>query len=117
MSMTLSSRREFYKLRELVHFLLCGAGATRRVLKRVDGEVIFGSFLCWFCVEPLDAYTDFSEHGEAVGPKFTAKLTIHHVDGNHENNALLNKALCHTKCHKSHHRKEANAQRAQGVTA
>lgn len=101
MSMTLTSRREFYKLRELVHFLLAGAGATPRTGER-------GSFICCFCRKELDDYTDFVKHGNATGPKFLAKLTIHHVNEDHQDNRLENKALCHTSCHKSHHRTMAN---------
>lgn len=111
MSMTLSSRREFYKLRELVHFLLAGAGVSVRLGPKDALVDAWGAFLCFFCKKKLDDYTDFEEHGEAKGPKFTAKITIHHVDGNHENNALSNKALCHTSCHKSYHRTLANTQR------
>lgn len=106
--MTLRSRRELYKLRELVHFLLShpldhnlqelGKGANRIV--------------CHFCKEPLSYSPEFKEHGNAVGPKFVEELSIHHVDGNHENNEETNKALSHRKCHKSYHRRLANQQRA-----
>lgn len=103
-----STRRELHKLRELVHFLLVGAGATP-----VDDEVI-GALCCFFCKQRLDGYAgDFSEHGNSIGPKFAAKLSIHHVNGDHVDNRDLNKALCHTKCHKSHHRTLANQKRVK----
>jgi len=31
------------------------------------------------------------------------KITIHHIDFNHENNDLSNLALCHRECHKGYH--------------
>lgn len=104
--MTLKSRRELYKLRELVHFLLAGAGASIR-------DLVTGQIWCYFCTKPLEDYTDFVTHGNAVGPKFDIQVTIHHVDGDHHNNKLDNKALCHTSCHKSHHRRESNLARAR----
>lgn len=99
-----SSRRELLKLRELVHFLLQGAGETPRRST--------GPYLCYFCKEQLDSYAgDFVEHGNAIGPKFLEKLSIHHVNGDHDDNRSENKALCHTSCHKSFHRKQANLER------
>lgn len=102
MSMTLRSRGELYKLREIVTFLLTGAGATPQDTTK--------AFCCYFCRQHLDA-SHFVEHGNSTGPKFTLKLTIHHVDGDHDNNEQMNKALAHTKCHKSFHRREANLAR------
>lgn len=94
MAMTLTSRKEFYKLREIAHFLLVGK-------------------VCVFCSKPLSPTAEqFTTHGNTIGPKFTDKLTVHHIDGDHSNNAHENKALCHTSCHKSHHRREANVARA-----
>ena len=92
MSMTLSSRRELYKLRELAHFLLFDRP-------------------CFFCEKPL-VDQSFIAHGNSIGPKFTEKISIHHIDGNHENNEHTNKAPCHTTCHKSFHRRIANEERA-----
>lgn len=106
MSMTLASRRELSKLRELVHFLLAGAGASHRSLQ--------GDYVCCFCLEPMhDA--DFVRHGNAVGPKFTEKLSIHHVNEDHDDNRMSNKALAHTSCHKGHHRSLANKMRKINV--
>lgn len=103
--MTASSRRELYKLRELVHFLLQGAGATPRSES--------GYLCCYFCKVKLDEYgKEFEKHGNSVGPKFLEKISIHHVDGNHDNNVLLNKALAHVRCHKGWHRRLANEARA-----
>lgn len=95
MSMSLGTRRELYKLRELVHFLLVGK-------------------TCHFCGESLSPTAeDFDAHGNAVGPKFLDKLSIHHKDGDHNNNSHDNKTLCHRSCHKSHHRRAAN--KAKGL--
>ena len=105
--MTPSSRRELYKLRELVHFLLCGAGGSER-------NFMTQQIICCFCHRELDEYAKaFERHGNSVGPKFDVQITVHHKDGNHDNNEPENKALCHTTCHKSYHRKEANLVRAQ----
>lgn len=92
-------RRELNKLRELVHFVLDGAGATPREEN--------GPFLCWFCREVLNDVA-FTEHGNATGPKFEERISIHHVDGDHANNERMNKALSHTKCHKGFHRRIGN---------
>lgn len=105
--MTATSRRELNKLRELVHFLLRGAGASYR--EGTHGA--HGPIVCCFCRKPLDYAEDFITHGNATGPKFTEKLSIHHLDGNHDNNIDTNKAICHTKCHKGYHRRLANEAR------
>lgn len=92
--MKASSRKELYKLREIVHFLLQGKK-------------------CSICKKPLSATAEaFNEHGNSVGPKFADTLTIHHLDGNHENNEQSNKSLVHTPCHKSYHRRLSNTLRA-----
>lgn len=91
--MRASKRRELYKLRELVHFLLVGK-------------------TCFFCHEPLSDKAElFTTHGNAVGPEFSDKISIHHIDENHHNNTHSNKAACHTKCHKAHHRRLENTMR------
>lgn len=138
--MTARSRRELNKLREVVHFLLhcdlrhnvdhgtkrlptlaqvCGDRGVEEVSPEEWSELVHAHekqestrrIVCYFCRKPLGAASDFNSHGNAIGPKFAEKLSVHHVDGNHENNADGNKALCHRSCHKGHHRREANAQR------
>lgn len=92
--MRLSSRRELYKLRELVHFMLAGEA-------------------CFFCKKPLsETANTFAKHGESTGPRFVDRITVHHINGNHGDNTHDNKALCHTKCHRAHHRALANKVRA-----
>lgn len=99
MSMSPSSRKELNKLRELTAFLLVGR-------------------VCHFCQQPLsDTAEAYTSHGNSVGPKLLEQLTIHHLDGVHENNTHSNKALCHTKCHKSFHRREANLARGREALA
>lgn len=100
-------RRELNKLREIAHFLLAGADATPK-----DES---GKFICYFCLKPMDDYTDFETHGNATGPKFAIRLTTHHLDGNHTNNTKGNKALCHTTCHKRYHRTLLNMSRREKV--
>lgn len=97
--MTAASRRELYKLRELIHFFLQGAGQTPRSEN--------GALLCFFCKDALSE-VEFEKHGNSVGPKFEERISVHHVDGNHDNNELTNKAAAHTPCHKSYHRRLAN---------
>lgn len=104
-----STRRELHKLRELMHFVLNGAGATPQEEENRSGS--YGKYCCFFCKKPLSG-VEFEKHGNSIGPRFTEKLSIHHVDGNHDNNEESNKALSHTSCHKSHHRSLANKQRA-----
>lgn len=104
MAMTLTSRKELYKLRELVHFLLAGAGSSSR-----SGG---GTILCCFCKATVHDL-EFITHGNSIGPKFNEALSIHHVNGDHDDNRMANKALCHTSCHKSHHRAEANRARSR----
>jgi len=94
----LAEQREVRKMRELVHFLLCGR-------------------TCYFCRKPLSPLADaWCAHGNSEGPQFTDEITIHHIDGNHENNAPENKALAHRACHKAHHMNErwAKKERANG---
>lgn len=112
MAMTLTSRKELYKLREVVHFLLQGSlenNLTR--IHDVAGEYAT-TLVCYFCRKPFSYAQEFVTHGNTYGPKFAEKLSVHHLDDNHDNNVRENKALCHTSCHKSHHRKAANAARA-----
>lgn len=94
--MTAASRRELYKLREIASFLLVGQ-------------------VCYFCRQALSPTAEkFVKHGETIGPRFKAedaKITIHHIDHDHDNQEHSNKALCHTSCHKSYHRKAANIAR------
>lgn len=95
MAMRKDSRRELNKLRELVHFLLVGQK-------------------CFFCNKPLSTTAEtFVEHGNATGPALDERISVHHVDGDHSNNQHDNKALCHLKCHKSHHRRENNLKRGE----
>lgn len=104
MAMTLASRKELYKLREIVHFLLAGAGGSRR---GADGSII-----CCFCGAHMHDL-EFVEHGNTTGPKFNAAVSIHHINGDHDDNEMDNKALCHASCHKGHHRAEANRARSK----
>ncbi len=101
MAMTLRSRRELYKLRELIDFLLQGPGGTR-LHKTTKAP------LCYFCEHSL-VESDFAKHGESVGPKMDVQITVHHVNHDHDDQRHSNKALCHTRCHRSYHRSKANA--------
>jgi hypothetical protein len=80
------TRSELRMLRELArHFL--------------DGE------LCHFCGLPLLPDAAASGFGHRDHPPIDAEITVHHADGNHENNAKENRKPCHSSCHKSYHLK------------
>lgn len=111
MSMTLTLRKELYKLREVVHFLLAGAGGSAREGQNQGHSTPSSPIVCYFCNKLLHDL-EFITHGNAVGPKFECAVSIHHINGNHDDNTMSNKALCHTSCHKGHHRREANLARA-----
>lgn len=87
-------RRELPKLRELVHHLLVGQA-------------------CWFCHVPFlsDPAPVGRRGGDGTGPALAAKISIHHLDGNHDNDADENKVLAHRRCHKSHHMQLRHAAR------
>jgi len=87
MSMRKSTRQELRKLRELLRFLLRGKK-------------------CYFCRKPLIKDKSYAKDGDSQGSPISRRVTIHHKDGDHDNDALGNKKLAHTPCHKSHHMKE-----------
>jgi hypothetical protein len=80
-----STRRELAKLRELYRFLVRG----RR---------------CYFCKRALLETEKVIRDGDGYGaPVKATDVTIHHLDGDHENKARRNEDLAHVKCHKRHH--------------
>jgi hypothetical protein len=87
MAMSNRIRRELAKSRELLDFAL-------------EGQT------CFFCGEPLVTRVNAHKHGDGVGSPLAVRLTIHHKDGDHTNDARDNKALAHTACHKAHHARE-----------
>ena len=54
---------------------------------------------CYLCNEPF-VYLD------ALPPRGTDNITEHHIDGDHMNMRLENRALVHRVCHKAHHVKD-----------
>jgi hypothetical protein len=59
---------------------------------------------CWFC--QLSLLENNSEtFGHRDHQPITTKLTIHHVNENHEDNRKSNRVPCHQSCHKSYHAK------------
>lgn len=93
MSMSLNTRREITKMRELLWVLL-------------------PSKKCFFCKRLLMSDSDLEislpglRLGNATAPPMDLDITIHHVDEDHENNAPSNWALAHESCHRSHHAKK-----------
>lgn len=91
MAMSARIRKEVGKGRELLwHFL--------------EGEK------CFFCKLPLlspeerEMMTDgFVRFGNATAPPLELDITIHHRNGNHDDNRKSNRKLSHATCHKNHH--------------
>lgn len=79
-----STRQELRKLREIVR------------------EVLEGK-LCPFCKEPLITDENCYGHGDGESSPFSTELTLHHKDGNHQNNEKKNRVWSHRRCHKSYH--------------
>lgn len=104
--MTATSRKEMNKLREVVHFLLTCTLENNAVVTPGGTRIV-----CYFCRKNLMEDEEWNKHGNSTGPKLAAKITIHHIDDNHDNNVDENKALCHRSCHKGYHRRIANEQR------
>jgi hypothetical protein len=85
MAMSNRIRREVGKQRELLwHFL--------------EAEK------CFFCKQLLVPPTRV-RFGNATAPPMDLDVTIHHKNGNHNDNRKLNRSMAHEKCHKSHHAK------------
>jgi hypothetical protein len=87
MSMRKSTRQELRKCRELLRFLL-------RDKK------------CCFCKKPLQDDKSYAKDGDGQGSPICRRITIHHKDGNHQNDNPENKKLSHTTCHKSYHMRQ-----------
>src|SRR6266699_4294802 len=89
MAMSKESRREVGKSRELLwHFL--------------EGEK------CFFCKKPFleNGVPRYVKFGNASANPMDLDCTIHHKDGDHENNKQSNRALAHQSCHRSFHAKQ-----------
>jgi hypothetical protein len=86
MAMSRRTEMELNKGRELLwHFL--------------EGEK------CFFCNKgflPTDIEPKF---GNARAPIFDMDITIHHKNGNHDDNRKANRRVAHQSCHKSYHAK------------
>jgi len=100
MSMRKSTRQELRKARELLRFCLRGK-------------------VCWFrfCRKPLLNDVSYAKDGDGQGSPISRRITIHHKDGDHDNDDQRNKKLVHTSCHKRYHirkrRREEKAARRQ----
>jgi hypothetical protein len=96
MSMSRTSVKRMNKMKELLWFF-------------------FGKYQpkCCFCHHPiltpedLDVLTDGIALGNANAQQMDVEgMTVHHNDGDHENNEPSNWKLAHTACHKQHHANE-----------
>jgi len=93
MSMRKSTRQELRKCRELIRFLIRDK-------------------CCCFCHKPLMDDESYAKDGDGQGSPIARRITIHHVDGNHENDAQNNKRLSHTSCHLSYHARKRHKEAA-----
>lgn len=71
---------------------------------------------CYFCKQPLLTMEEIvSEDGSWHLASKTAplpiktKMTIHHRNGDHNDQSVRNRKPCHQKCHKRFHMKERHA--------
>ncbi len=86
MAMRKSTRSELNKLRELFWYFIHG--------KR-----------CAICKEKFvedDVYT-LHRHGDGTGAPLSMRLTIHHKNGDHDDNERSNHGLVHATCHRRYH--------------
>jgi hypothetical protein len=84
MGMRRSTRQELRKLREIV-------------------REVFEGRVCPFCKEPLLQSDNSYNHGDGESSPFDTDLTLHHKDGDHDNNDKHNRVWSHRRCHKSFH--------------
>jgi len=115
MAMRKSIRQELRKSRELLRFML-----THRFLPTeyigimpLNGLPMPGKGMkcCFFCHKPLltpEQLKSYAKDGDGQGSPLAISrtITIHHKDGNHENDKDSNKALAHSNCHRSYHMTE-----------
>jgi len=111
MGMRKGTRQELRKLREMVRWA-------------------YADVVCYFCHEPLlthehddtdyeddelaDSFADAYQPGDGESSPMNTDVTLHHIDGDHENNDRRNHAWAHRRCHKSHHLAERHAARRRG---
>lgn len=88
MAMSRRASRELRMLRELAHYYL----------------PLHTCMLCNQALMPSELATEKLGHSTPTPVK--VQTTIHHVDGNHENNAPSNRAVVHRVCHKRHHARD-----------
>lgn len=92
MSMSLNSRREITKMRELLWFFI--------VKYKVK---------CFFCKQSILHPDDISislpnlRLGNGTAPPLELDMTIHHKDEDHDNNDPGNWEIGHDVCHRRHH--------------
>jgi hypothetical protein len=91
MSMRKSTRQELRKTREILRFVLRGKYCYFHGRKRHPD-----------CPGLLVSTESYAKDGDGQGSPVRS-ITIHHKDGNHDNDDDRNKALCHDPCHRRHH--------------
>jgi hypothetical protein len=86
MAMRKSSRQELRKARELL-------------------RSVFEDYHCIFCRQLLIPKGRVAI-GECDGAPIETKITIHHANGNHDDDRKGNRRYTHTRCHKRFHMKK-----------
>jgi len=61
---------------------------------------------CYFCGEPITE--------EDLPPRGGDKLTIHHLNGNRDDNSVENLVLVHRRCHKAYHLRQTKNKAKEG---
>lgn len=62
--------------------------------------------LCYFCKKPLFTPNVSPTFGHRRHTKAVCEITLHHIDGNRNNNADSNLAWSHRECHKRYHKQK-----------
>jgi hypothetical protein len=76
-----------------------------RMLRELTYEYLFEKTCC-LCKQPLLQLTKtYTRLGDRCAPPIKDQITIHHADGNHNNNKPVNRKKVHVLCHKKYHAK------------
>lgn len=102
--MRADTKAELQMLRELAWFIF-----------GVNPEVQFINMprICGFCALPLLAPNPAPTFGHRRHSAPPLDLTLHHVDGNRENNSRNNLDPCHDSCHRRYHATKRAAERKE----
>lgn len=97
----MKTANEVRMLRELVYHFLTLEASDKNEASPSTGNCA----PCFFCKKPLleSVSTAFGHHSHQ---KIDGAITIHHRNGNHDDNRPANRKLAHRTCHRSFHMKQ-----------